>query len=1004
MAELRAYNPSLRDRIARMLLGDGKPSETKRRVVLGALGSTGLGNDSLSVSDFTPLGMVLSGDEAIRSAQNGNYGGAALNALGALPGGVVTAGVAKGAKAVDKSGKFASRTSKLYDDIPDLPQRPFEMDYPNGAQHDNGRLLTDIEGRPLTAPRIAGRTSLGASEVALTPREVRSIGEEITGRPVQFRNGGVGEEDGLASLHFDQSGTPVEITLQRGLTQQQYNEVLPHEVGHAIDLTAGRIPFNEQEAAANYSQLLRVKHPDGRIATPQDVGYEDFEAPYELSAEAIRAYMSNPNYFKTVAPKTAASIREYVNTHPKLKNIIQFNSVAAAGGAGALAMSGTDQAEAASMDTDIIEVELPDGTIAEFPAGTSQDVMRTALMKQFGQSSQITPEQADPRDSFLGKVDSVMRGAADTLSFGFSDEIAAGLGTGFGYLGDYDQELARQRGIDQSDSDERFGYRLGGQITGGVTGGVGLAKSGVSLGANAINAGKSLGKVALASGVEGATLGGLHGFGSGEGVDGRALNGSIGLAGGGIIGAAAPAAIAGVSGVVKPYLAQAGAMINPEKYAAKALGDGVRRSGSTADKIAAMLTGSQADDQGMFTVADAMGHSGQRMLSTVARNPSEMRQTVVDTLTQRQMGQGERLSQFLADGFDATDTAAQRAASLTAQQKAAATVNYGAAREAAGTVDPTSAIQAADDFLMPGASRVMNPGNNIADDSIESAVRRARSYLTDGNSILTDFNAALRSKQEIDAMIEGAKPAVQCQLIPIRNSLDEALGNASEPYAAARNTFRQQSQAIDAVEQGKNAASSRMRAGDTIPQFNKLAPDAQDAFRAGYADPLITKVESASMSPTTNKARALVTEKTGQEFPVFAAAGKADQLGARIAREQRMFDTANTALGGSKTADNLADAAELSKLDPSIVSTLMRGRPFAAAAQGIGSLLNAGRGQPKAVSELIAKALLETDPEVARKLLDTGSRQLTKSETHRALVNAITGNLGAAGVARLGTP
>lgn len=139
-------------------------------------------------------------------------------------------------------------------------------------------------------------------------------------------------------------------------------------------------------------------------------------------------------------------------------------------------------------------------------------------------------------------------------------------------------------------------------------------------------------------------------------------------------------------------------------------------------------------------------------------------------------------SEFLADGFDATDTAAQRTASLTAQRGASANANYGTAREAAGIVDPTSAIQAADDFLMPGASPVMNQSNNIADDSIESAVRRARSYLT-------DFNAALHSKQEIDAMIEGAKPAVQRQLIPIRNSLDEALGNASEPYAAARNTF-----------------------------------------------------------------------------------------------------------------------------------------------------------------------------------------------------------------------
>ena len=51
----------------------------------------------------------------------------------------------------------------------------------------------------------------------------------------------------------------------------------------------------------------------------------------------------------------------------------------------------------------------------------------------------------DSRNTAFGSVDAFMRGAADAATFGFADEIAAGLGTGFGYLGDYDQELARQR-------------------------------------------------------------------------------------------------------------------------------------------------------------------------------------------------------------------------------------------------------------------------------------------------------------------------------------------------------------------------------------------------------------------------------------------------------------------------------------------------------------------------------------------------------------------------------
>jgi hypothetical protein len=61
---------------------------------------------------------------------------------------------------------------------------------------------------------------------------------------------------------------------------------------------------------------------------PEHLHYPRDEVPRELIAEAVRAYMSDPNYLKTVAPRTAARIREFVNSHPTLSKIIQFNSLA----------------------------------------------------------------------------------------------------------------------------------------------------------------------------------------------------------------------------------------------------------------------------------------------------------------------------------------------------------------------------------------------------------------------------------------------------------------------------------------------------------------------------------------------------------------------------------------------------------------------------------------------------------------------------------------------------
>src|SRR5262249_26321914 len=50
---------------------------------------------------------------------------------------------------------------------PPKPPRPFEADYPHGAPADaTGRLTQDIEGRPLTAKYIVGRSAAGAEDQA----------------------------------------------------------------------------------------------------------------------------------------------------------------------------------------------------------------------------------------------------------------------------------------------------------------------------------------------------------------------------------------------------------------------------------------------------------------------------------------------------------------------------------------------------------------------------------------------------------------------------------------------------------------------------------------------------------------------------------------------------------------------------------------------------------------------------------------------------------------------
>lgn len=159
------------------------------------------------------------------------------------------------------------------------------------------------------------------------------------------------------------------------------------------------------------------------------------------------------------------------------------------------------------------------------------------------------PAQTASRDTFAGRLDTVARGAADLMSFGMADEIAAagdallhpvfGTGTPGESIGDrYTANLARQREIDRSDSEDRFGYRLAGQIGGGVSNAVGIAKAGGSLAANAAQAGKGWYARLLGGAADGGIAAGLYGAGSGESMRDRLVTAAQNVPLGAALGAA----------------------------------------------------------------------------------------------------------------------------------------------------------------------------------------------------------------------------------------------------------------------------------------------------------------------------------------------------------------------------------------------------------------------------------------------------------------------------------
>ena len=131
------------------------------------------------------------------------------------------------------------------------------------------------------------------------------------------------------------------------LDERSAGRVVAHEFGHAIDEIAGEIPTEglNTEVRRLYNTLNTGQERTRNLTGPGAFRYGAEDIPREYMAEAIRAYMADPNSMKTVAPNTAARIRKHVNNNPRLNRFIQFNTLAPFGAAGAAAMLATPESD-----------------------------------------------------------------------------------------------------------------------------------------------------------------------------------------------------------------------------------------------------------------------------------------------------------------------------------------------------------------------------------------------------------------------------------------------------------------------------------------------------------------------------------------------------------------------------------------------------------------------------------------------------------------------------------
>lgn len=318
-ASLTAYEPSLRERIGNATYD-----------IANYLGMAGIANrmrnDVETAVDFVPfVGDAIGFNDAGRDIGAGNYGSGAMGL------GLATLGLVPGAGDVlKKAGQEAfsrAKTSASLYNFPNLHQRDFNLDY---AEPVDGQLTRTIDGDPIIAKYVVGRTQAGGSDMALPRDAYDEIAKAATGSPIDYvPQKTIGRNLGLVEIDR-RSREPISVLVSANLSDSQLEKVTAHEIGHVIDQVAGEIDTKGLSASLReiYNSGNNPNSYQKKTIDPKVYGYTSEEAPREMIAESLRAYLTNPNYIKSVAPDLAAKLRKIVNTHPKLSKVVQLNSLA----------------------------------------------------------------------------------------------------------------------------------------------------------------------------------------------------------------------------------------------------------------------------------------------------------------------------------------------------------------------------------------------------------------------------------------------------------------------------------------------------------------------------------------------------------------------------------------------------------------------------------------------------------------------------------------------------
>lgn len=610
-----------------------------------------------------------------------------------------------------------------------------------------------------------------------------------------------------------------------------------------------------------------------------------------------------------------------------------------------------------------------------------------ALQKMIGtdQSATVNPDTSQPGDvpvykppgvegydpktgevQKYGGLGSAAMGAADTTTFGFGDEAAAGIGTlidklpggkGATYQQNLDEIRANQA---KAQADNPKSYTAG-QIGGGVAQGL-VAGPGVMA-----NAPTVFGR-ALGGALTGGAMGALYGAGSGTDAKSRVVDALKSGGIGAVVGGAVPVAMAGAS---KLYSTLADTLA----------GRSAANAADTSPEVLRMLNSAMEADntlgpKGQANIAaagpDAMladaGPNAKAILDTAIQRGGPGGATAREAIANRTADAADTVSNALDANLGAPQgvTAAQTAlrnGTAGARQSAydaaySAPINY-SAPEGRAIEDmvknrvPQSAISAANELMRTEGNSSKQILAKIADDGSVTFEKlpdvRQLDYITRGLNEVADqangtgklggttargraySNLAQELRDNLRTLVPEYGQALETAADPIRKSKAIEFGADLLSPSVTRDQVTQAVSGMTGPEKDALAQGVRSRLDDLMANVTRTVQDGDTTAREA-----VKAIKDLSSRANREK----LTEAIGQQ--------KADALFAQIDQAAKSFDLRAAVAENSKTYARQATDRQIQQMtQPGVVGQYLQGTPVKASQR----LVQALTGQtPEAIA------------------------------------------------------